>query len=141
MQLNIFALMKDWNVSLAVIQLAIPFACFNYFQASFPPALSEIYHFTPDQVGLCSLSSGIGSCLGSIVPGKLSDWYCARKASRNNGMKDAETRLRLSFYILPVIMAGTLSYGWFLQAELPWIAPNIALAVSEFVKIYYISSF
>lgn len=124
------------NVSLAIVQVAIPFGCYYLFLAALPPIFSDIYKFTPEQIGLCSISTGVGSCLGSIIPGRLSDIYCARKAAKNNGMAVAETRLRLAFYVLPVIFVGILMYGWFLHTKLPWFAPIIALAVSSFGIIF-----
>lgn len=51
------------------------------------------YNFTAAQVGLMSLPPFIGTTIGSIIAGPLSDWHILYLARRNKGVYEPEMRL------------------------------------------------
>ncbi|BCS19493.1 uncharacterized protein APUU_12321A [Aspergillus puulaauensis] len=90
------------------------------------------YGFTPMQTGLLYISPLIGTILGSVVGGKVSDILACMKASRNNGIYEAESRLVM---ILPATIATVIAlggYGWSIEARAHWIVPTVCFGFIYF---------
>lgn len=61
------------------------------------------YNFKPNSVGLTYLAPLIATMPGAVLGGHIADRYTVRAARRNNGIAEAEHKLRLLF--LPTLLA------------------------------------
>jgi MFS family permease len=125
-------LFRNPDTSLVCLQVGFSFGVYYFFIALLPTTFGSLYNFSQGQIGLTSIAGGIGSCLGTLTAGRISDRYCAKISEKNGGKPAKEARLRLCFYVLPCLLIGTIMYGWFLSARLHWIAPLIAFAISKY---------
>ncbi|KAH7364832.1 major facilitator superfamily domain-containing protein [Rhexocercosporidium sp. MPI-PUGE-AT-0058] len=80
----------------------------------------EPYNFSPSAIGLLSLPPFIGSILGAVWCGPVSDWSIQVLAKRNKGVFQPE--MRLYIMIVPAI----------LSPRLPWIVPCLGMAINGF---------
>ncbi|KAL4746874.1 hypothetical protein BDW72DRAFT_210095 [Aspergillus terricola var. indicus] len=90
------------------------------------------YGFTPIQTGLLYLSPLIGTILGSIVGGKVSDILARVNAYRNSGVYEPESRLLM---MIPAVLASTLGlagYGWSIQLRTHWFVPTLCFGAVYF---------
>ncbi|KAL2826465.1 major facilitator superfamily domain-containing protein [Aspergillus cavernicola] len=90
------------------------------------------YGFTPIQTGLLYISPLIGTVLGSVVGGKISDILACMKAYRNNGIYEPESRLVM---IIPVLLSTTIGlagYGWSIESGDHWIVPTVCFGLIYF---------
>lgn len=78
---------------------------------------------SPAAVGNTNLASLIGSFLGMIWGGPLSDRFVAWKARRNNGILEPE--FRLWFMVVPALVTagGLLLYGIGMNNGINWVGP------------------
>ncbi|GAB1214042.1 hypothetical protein ATERTT37_003199, partial [Aspergillus terreus] len=73
--------------------------------------LTPPYNFSASGIGLFNLSTFIGTVLGSLAGGPISDWWIVRQAKLNNGIYEPEMRL---WVLLPGIVlcpGGILIFG------------------------------
>ena len=90
------------------------------------------YGFTPMQTGLLYISPLLGTILGSVVGGKVSDILACMKAYRNKGIYEAESRLVM---IIPATIATVIAlagYGWSIEARAHWIVPTVCFGFIYF---------
>ncbi|KAH8115459.1 MFS general substrate transporter [Phellopilus nigrolimitatus] len=86
---------------------------------------SAPYFFDATKVGLVSIGPFIGSVLGTVVAGPLSDWSVKWAAKRNNGIYEPEFRL---FLLVPMFILDIAGYiGWAIMQPkgVPWIGPVV----------------
>ncbi|KAL5619693.1 hypothetical protein FOVSG1_001915 [Fusarium oxysporum f. sp. vasinfectum] len=88
------------------------------------------YTFAPNEIGLMNLSKLVGSTIGTLIVGPVSDTLILWLARRNDGIYEPETRLWSLVPFLPFIPVGALLFGLGLQNGLPW--PIIAVALALF---------
>ena len=81
----------------------------TYFAA--PP-----YNFGPIGIGLLNLPSFLGTLLGAVYGGPLSDWSILWFTKRNHGVYEPEMRLYLTVFPVLVGPAGLFLYGYSLAA-------------------------
>ncbi|KAL6362259.1 hypothetical protein LRP88_04337 [Fusarium phalaenopsidis] len=86
------------------------------------------YDFAPNQIGLMNLSKLVGSTIGSLIVGPVSDALIIWLARRNNGIYEPESRLWSLIPFIPFIPAGALMVGFGLQNGLPWPVIAVGLA-------------
>jgi MFS family permease len=90
------------------------------------------YNFNSAQIGLMSLPSFIGTTLGSLVIGPLSDWSILYLAHRNKGIYEPEMRLWGMAPFVPFVSAGALMFGIGLNNGLPWAVVAVGYAICNF---------
>ncbi|KOC15616.1 hypothetical protein AFLA70_269g001790 [Aspergillus flavus AF70] len=90
------------------------------------------YNFTAAQIGLMGLPSFIGTSLGILLAGPLSDKLIVLLARRNNGIYEPEMRLWLSLAFTPFVPAGLIMFGIGLDKGLPWPVPAVGLGLASF---------
>ncbi|KAK5118159.1 hypothetical protein LTR85_008139 [Meristemomyces frigidus] len=100
-------------------------------------ALSEYmllppYNFSASQIGLMSLAPFIGTTLGSIVVGPISDWFVLRLASRNDGIYEPEMRFWVFLPFIPFQLAGAWWFGYALANGWSWSQVAVAYGVCNF---------
>ena len=90
------------------------------------------YNFTASSIGLMSLAAWIGTTLGAVICGPLSDWLILLLARRNNGIYEPEMRLWLIVAFTPFVPAGIFMFGIGLNNGAPWPVIAIGFAMSNF---------
>ncbi|KAI4716390.1 MFS general substrate transporter [Aureobasidium sp. EXF-10727] len=88
-----------------------------------------IYHFATWQSGLCWISVIVGTAIGLLLCGKLTDVTADFFTARCGGIREPEHRL--PFCIVPAVSlpTGLLMYGLGLDHNLHWAVPVVGLAI------------
>lgn len=93
----------------------------------------SIYHFDTAQIGLIiGIPTLIGSIIGEVCAGPVSDWILYIKTKRNNGIATPEARLQAIWPGFILMPAGVIIDGVCLQYKTHWIGPAIGMAVALF---------
>ncbi|KAL4795808.1 major facilitator superfamily domain-containing protein [Aspergillus venezuelensis] len=90
------------------------------------------YGFTPIQTGLLYISPLIGTILGSVVGGKVSDILACIKAYRNGGIYEPEFRLVMIVPASIMSVAGLAGYGASVEHHTHWIVPTVCFGAIYF---------
>ncbi|KAL1865757.1 hypothetical protein Plec18167_009299 [Paecilomyces lecythidis] len=90
------------------------------------------YNFNAAQIGLMSLPPWIGTTLGSLVCGPLSDWLILFLAKRNQGIYEPEMRLWVIAAFIPFVPAGLFMFGIGLNNGSPWPVLAVGYALCNF---------
>ncbi|MCJ1281620.1 hypothetical protein MMC26_000940 [Xylographa opegraphella] len=90
------------------------------------------YNFNAAQIGLMSLPSWIGSTLGALVVGPLSDWLIVYLARRNHGIYEPEMRLWVIVAFIPFVPAGLFMFGIGLNNGSSWPVVAIGYGLASF---------
>lgn len=98
------------------------------------------YNFGAAQVGLMGIPPFLGTSLGTLICGPLSDWLAVRFAKRNRGVFEPEMRLYLSIACIPFVPAGLFMFGIGLDKGIHWLLPAFGLAVASFGAVPMSSS-
>jgi MFS family permease len=122
------------RVLVPAISYAIVFCYANIvIVVEIPQIFGEKFHFNSEQIGLQFLAVLIGSAIGEVLSGPLSDWWMKRCIKKRGGAKVIEDRLWISYngYIL-VIVGLIVYFVRVAQAEpLHWnITPLIGAAIA-----------
>ena len=94
--------------------------------------LDAPYNFNSSQIGLMSLAPFVGSTLGSLVSGPLSDWLVVRLAKRNGGIYEPEMRFWVFLPFVPFQVAGAWWFGYALNNGWAWSQVAIAFGLCNF---------
>lgn len=90
------------------------------------------YSFNSTQIGLMNLAPFIGTTLGSLICGPLSDRVILRLAKKNNGIYEPEMRLWMFVPFIPFQVAGAFWFGYALQGGEQWVAVAFAFGICNF---------
>lgn len=90
------------------------------------------YNFNSSQIGLMSLPPFIGTSLGVLITGPLSDWIILCLARRNKGIYEPEMRLWVIAGFIPLVPAGILMFGLGLSRGAAWPVLAIGYALCAF---------
>ena len=90
------------------------------------------YNFDAAQIGLMSLPSWIGSTLGALIVGPLSDWLIVFLARRNHGIYEPEMRLWVIVAFIPFVPAGLFMFGFGLNNGSSWPIVAIGYGLASF---------
>lgn len=94
--------------------------------------LDPPYEFSASQIGLMSLAPFIGSTLGSIVVGPLSDYVALRLSKRNNGIYEPEFRFYCFLPFVPFQCAGAWYFAYALADGRHWSHVAVAYGICNF---------
>ncbi|KAL1970634.1 hypothetical protein VTN77DRAFT_4278 [Rasamsonia byssochlamydoides] len=90
------------------------------------------YNFNAAQIGLMSLPPWIGTTLGVLVCGPLSDWLIIFLAERNDGIYEPEMRLWVIAAFIPFVPAGLFMFGIGLNDGAAWPILAVGYAICSF---------
>ncbi|KAL2813439.1 major facilitator superfamily domain-containing protein [Aspergillus granulosus] len=90
------------------------------------------YNFGSAQIGLMGVPPFLGTCLGAIICGPLSDKLVLYLARRNGGIFEPEMRLWLCLVFAPFVPAGLFMFGIGLDKGAHWLLPAFGLGLSAF---------
>ncbi|KAI1089544.1 major facilitator superfamily domain-containing protein [Rostrohypoxylon terebratum] len=127
-------MLKYPSVSLTLIYYVVSISFSSVLPAVTVAILfTNTYHFQSGTIGLMlGLPLLIGSMLGEIMSGPLSDWVMHRYAERHGGTRKAEARLPVSLGSVVLCPAGIIIYGVCLQRETHWMGPVMGMAIASF---------
>lgn len=132
-------LIKSPIVLLLSIYMAVVYGYLYLLFTTLTPVYEGIYHFGPGPVGLVFLGIGIGSFIGLVIFGGLSD-RILKRLTEKSGTGEMKPEYRLpplipAAFIIPI---GLFWYGWSVQERVHWIMGIIGTA---FVGIGMLGSF
>ena len=90
------------------------------------------YNFNSAQIGLMSVPPFIGTTLGALVTGPLSDWLILYLARKNRGIYEPEMRLWVVVAFIPFVPAGLFMFGIGLNNGAPWPLLAVGYALCQF---------
>ncbi|KAJ5819221.1 hypothetical protein N7474_004812 [Penicillium riverlandense] len=90
------------------------------------------YNFNPQQIGLMGIPLFVGTTLGALVCGPLSDSLVLYLAKRRQGIYEPEMRLWLALVCTPLVPAGLFMFGIGLNHQSHWLLPAFGLGISSF---------
>ncbi|RPA94396.1 benomyl/methotrexate resistance protein [Choiromyces venosus 120613-1] len=117
--------------------MAIVYGYIYLLFTTFPTVFRETYGFTTGTVGLCYIGIGVGSLLGLLACGVLSDHILKSRAAASDETKP-EYRLVPMVYAAVCVPIGLFWYGWSAHEKTHYVAPIIGTA---FVGAGMIGSF
>lgn len=74
----------------------------------------------------------IGSTLGLLICGPISDWVVVRLAKRNNGVYEPEMRFWVFIPFVPFQIAGAWWFGYSLNNGVSWAQVAVAYGMCLF---------
>ncbi|KAI5364045.1 Putative major facilitator superfamily, MFS transporter superfamily [Septoria linicola] len=110
-------------VSLMAIYAAFVYGVLYLLYTTFTFVFTEYYSFTPSNVGLTYLGSGIGMFIGLFLIGGASDKMLKAKAAKNDGELKPEYRLLILMYTGWLVPCGLFVYGWTTEYRIQWAVP------------------
>ena len=94
--------------------------------------LVEPYDFSASQIGLMSLAPFIGSTLGSLIVGPLSDYVALRLSKRNGGIYEPEYRFYCFLPFIPFQCGGAWYFANALADGRHWSHVAVAYGICNF---------
>ncbi|KAH0528902.1 hypothetical protein TsFJ059_003713 [Trichoderma semiorbis] len=111
--------------------------CFAYgsilFIITSANLFGKIYHFKPQQTGLLlGIPITVGSLIGELFAGGVSDWISERRALRRGGERSPEDRLLGIIPAAFLVPLGIIIEGVCLQNKTHWIGVAFGIAIASF---------
>lgn len=111
--------------------------CFAYgsilFIITSANLFGKIYHFKPQQTGLLlGIPITVGSLIGELFAGGVSDWISERRALRRGGERSPEDRLLGIIPAAFLVPLGIIIEGVCLQNQTHWIGVAFGIAIASF---------
>jgi MFS family permease len=121
----------------AVFYMSLVYSMINATITVMITVLSEYlyyppYNFSSAQVGLMSLPAFIGSSLGLLICGPVSDWGILYLAKRNKGIYEPEMRLWIIAAFIPFVPTGLFMFGFGLANGFSWPIIAVGYALLSF---------
>ncbi|CAK9439495.1 uncharacterized protein LODBEIA_P35950 [Lodderomyces beijingensis] len=122
------------NILLAVLAASITFCYANIvLSVEMPQVMIPLFHLNPQQMSLQYISMIIGSAIGEILAGPLSDWWMAQSVKRRLGHRVVVDRLWVSYNGYILVIVGLIVWGVCLAQATPghWtIKPLVGIAIA-----------
>lgn len=90
------------------------------------------YNFDAAAIGLMSLPAFIGTTLGTLAVGPISDWWILFLSRRNKGKYEPEMRLWCIIPFIPFVPAGAFMFGFGLAEGAAWPIVAVGYALCTF---------
>lgn len=121
-------------VLLAAVSYAMIFEFANILPTiEIPQLYVEKFGFNTQQVGLQNISFIVGSLIGELIGGRMSDYWMQLGTKRHGGVRPpAEFRLWLSYLAIPLAIIGTSVFLVFIdEAGSHWtVVPDVGAAIA-----------
>jgi len=123
-------------VTAMCIYIAVMYGLLYILFTTFTFVFQDVYNFSTSSAGLSFLGSGVGTLMGLVFVGGLSDFFIKKKMAAGLTIKPED---RLPFAItVPAVLGlpiGLFIYGWSVQYKVHWILPQIGTAFLGFGMI------
>lgn len=90
------------------------------------------YNFNASQIGLMSIPPFIGTTLGSLICGPMSDWIILYLSRKNKGIFEPEMRLWVMVPFILFVPAGAFMFGIGLDRGDSWPVLAVGYAMCQF---------
>lgn len=115
----------------ATLVMSVTIGFLVAISSNFASAFATTYGFSSTQSGLCFISGFVGTMMGILFGGKLSDQVADYFTRRNNGIREPEMRLPAMTIGLICSPLGLILYGVGIEKNLHWIVPTLGLGFCE----------
>ncbi|KAF8854548.1 cycloheximide resistance protein [Acephala macrosclerotiorum] len=95
---------------------------------TFPRVFEDQYGISGGGLGLTYIGTGVGSFLGLVFCGAVSDRLVTKLTKQNGGTAKPEYRLPVMFIGALIVPIGLFMYGWAAEAKVHYIVPIIGTA-------------
>ena len=131
---HVFLMLKYPSVLLPTIYYSISFGLGSVlFAVTGAQAFGSIYHFDTAQVGMAiGLSTFVGTLIGELAAGPISDRLIYLYTRANNGKVKPEARLQGMWPGFVIMPAGIIIEGVTLQYKTHWIGPVMGIGIGAF---------
>ncbi|KAF2482125.1 major facilitator superfamily domain-containing protein [Neohortaea acidophila] len=102
----------------------------NVFLTELSRTVQQVYHVSSGQSGTMYLGLALGFVAASVLFGLTNDRIMAALTKRHGGETEPEFRLPATIAAMPIVVIGTLWYGWTLERRNSWIVPIIGSGVA-----------
>ncbi|KAG5419624.1 hypothetical protein I9W82_001504 [Candida metapsilosis] len=124
----------NFNITIAVIAASVTFCYANIvLVVEMPQVMVPLFHLDAQQMSLQYISIIIGSVIGEILAGPLSDWWMKRSTAKRDGQRVIVDRLWICYNGYILVIVGLLVWGIYLFKATPghWsIKPLIGAAIA-----------
>ncbi|KAI3403423.2 hypothetical protein KGF56_003707 [Candida oxycetoniae] len=125
---------SSFNITMAVIAASVTFCYGNIvLSVEMPQVMISLFHLNAQQMSLQFISLIIGSVIGEIIAGPLSDWWMKRCTAKRNGRRVIVDRLWLTYDGYLLVIVGLIVWGVYLTKATPnhWsIKPLVGAAIT-----------
>ncbi|KAK5126327.1 hypothetical protein LTR85_010563 [Meristemomyces frigidus] len=131
---HVFLMLKYPSVLLSTLYYAVSFGLGSVlFAVTGAKAFGSIYHFNTAQIGLCiGLSTFIGTLIGELLAGPVSDRILYLSTKRSGGAFRPEARLQAIWPGALLLPAGVIIEGVCLQYRTHWSGPVLGIGIGAF---------
>ena len=123
-------LVKSPVVLAGCILIFIVIGILNVFLTELSRTVQQVYDFTSGESGTMYLGLALGFVAASVIFGSTNDRIMNALASRHGGQNQPEFRLPAASLAMPIVVIGTIWYGWTLQFKTPWEIPIVGSGVA-----------
>lgn len=95
------------------------------------PAYATAYGFSTWQTGLCFVSAIVGSIVGVLAGGQMSDKVADYFTKRNGGLREPEMRLPAIAVSLITTPLALILFGAGIEYKLHWMCPTVGLGLCK----------
>ncbi len=117
-------------VALGCILIFIVIGVLNIFLTELSRTVQRVYEVSAGQSGTMYLGLALGFVAASVVFGLTNDRIMHALARRRGGETRPEFRLPATIAAMPMVVIGTLWYGWTLQYKTQWLIPIVGSGVA-----------
>ncbi|KAG0293614.1 hypothetical protein BGZ96_002568 [Linnemannia gamsii] len=117
-------------IFLASLEVGMIFGLMFSIETISPVLFDHTYHLNESQTGATYIAAGVGSVIGAVIGGRMSDlWLIRGQRKRGGGELVLEDRLSPNIWISAFIIVplGALMYGWSAEKH-----TTIALPIAGF---------
>lgn len=123
----------NYNVAMAVIAASVTFCYANILLVvEMPQTFGVLFHLNAQQLSLHYIALIVGSIIGELLSGHVSDWWMMVCYKKRGGKRVIVDRLWVSYYGYVFVVVGLIVWGVYLNRvkENNWtISPLIGAAV------------
>lgn len=123
-------LVKSPVVLAGCILIFIAIGLLNVFLTELSRTVQQVYDVSSGQSGSMYFGLALGFVTASILFGSTNDKVVRALANRSTGEWLPEYRLPATIAAMPIVVIGTLVYGWTLEYRLHWIWPIVGSGIA-----------
>ncbi|KAF9945200.1 hypothetical protein BGZ70_003981 [Mortierella alpina] len=127
-------LLRHPVILLSSIEIGMVFGLMFSIETIVPELFVKYYSLNEYETGLTYLGAGVGSVIGALIGGKLSDISLMRGKQRNGGEALLEDRLSPSMWFAGLIIVpfGALLFAWGAEKHMSIVAPIAGFTIYNF---------
>ncbi|KAK1546498.1 fluconazole resistance protein [Colletotrichum paranaense] len=111
------------------VYMAILYGYLYLLFTTFPQVFKQQYGFSQGSAGLAYIGIGVGSVIGLLFSGLVSDRLVLKLSLTNGGQFQPEYRLPPMLMGAILVPIGLFWYGWTADKQLQWMLPIIGTAI------------